>query len=87
MPSLEVFENQTQKYKNSVIPENIKSVFSIEAGATAGWYRYVGKYGKCFGVDGFGTSAKPNDVYARFGLIADSIAKEIITIIKQNKEI
>lgn len=87
MPSLEVYENQTQKYKNSVIPENIKSIFSIEAGSTAGWYRYVGKNGKCFGVDGFGTSAKPNDIYSRFGLTAENIAREMMSVIKQNKEI
>ena len=86
MPCIELFDQQSEKYKNDIIPNNLKSVFSIEAGATTGWYKYVGKYGKCFGVDDFGMSAKPEDIYARFGLTSDNISKDIIKIIKRNKD-
>jgi len=86
MPCVELFECQSENYKNKVIPNNIKSVFSIEAGSTIGWYKYVGKYGKCFGVDDFGASAKPADLYFKFGLTSDNITNEIIKIIKKNKE-
>lgn len=86
MPCVELFEEQSDKYKNSVIPDAFKSVFSIEAGSTSGWYRYVGKYGKCFGVDDFGASAKPNQLYEKFGLTSDNISKEIISIIKKNRD-
>lgn len=86
MPCVELFEEQSARYRENVIPENIKSIFSIEAGSTIGWYKYVGKYGKCFGVDDFGCSAKPNELYSKFGLSTENIAKEIATIIKKNRD-
>lgn len=86
MPCVEVFENQSQRYKDSVIPTELKSIFSIEAGSTNGWYKYVGKHGKCFGVDDFGASARPEELYKKFGLVSEDISKEIMKIIKHNKE-
>ena len=86
MPCLEEFDNQSYRYRDTVIPSNLKSIFSIEAGATAGWYKYVGKFGKCYGVDDFGMSAKPQDIYNYFNLKADFISKDIIKTIKTNKE-
>lgn len=86
MPCVEIFREQPQKYRNSVIPENLKSVFSIEAGATSGWYEFVGKFGKCFGVDDFGASAPYTEIYEKFGLTEEKISKEIMQVIKNNKE-
>ena len=86
MPCLEIFDQQSEKYQNSVIPKTLKSIFSIEAGATTGWYKYIGKHGKCFGVDDFGMSANPQDVYNHFGLNCDNISKEIIRVIKKNND-
>ncbi|MGN0961819.1 MAG: transketolase-like TK C-terminal-containing protein, partial [Christensenellales bacterium] len=86
MPCIEEFEKQSDKYKESIIPSNLKSIFSIEAGSTAGWYKYVGKYGKCFGVDDFGVSAGAEYVYNKFGLNSEDISKEIIKIIKHNRD-
>lgn len=86
MPCLEVFDNQPERYKESVIPSDIKSIFSIEAGATAGWYKYVGKFGKCYGIDDFGISATPDMAYKKFGLTTSVISKDIMRIIKNNKE-
>lgn len=85
MPSMEVFEEQAEKYKEGIIPREVKSVFSIEAGSTMGWHKYTGKYGKCFGVDAFGDSGTPNDMFNKFGLNAENITKEIIKVIKANK--
>jgi transketolase len=85
MPCVELFEGQSDSYKESVIPNALKSIFSIEAGSTAGWYKYVGKFGKCFGVDDFGMSASPKDIYNKFGLNAENISKNIIKVIKKNK--
>ena len=85
MPSVEKFEEQSDKYKNDILPKEIKSIFSIEAGNTALWYKYTGRYGKCFGVDTFGDSGTPQDMYNKFGLTADNITKEIVKVIKENK--
>ncbi len=86
MPCVELFESQSEKYQNSIIPNQMKSIFSIEAGATSGWYKFVGKYGKCYGVDDFGGSAKPAELYAKFGLTAECICKDIISVIKKNRD-
>ena len=86
MPCTNLFDKQSEKYKNSIIPPNMKSIFSIEAGATSNWYKYVGKFGKCFGVDDFGGSAKPSELYERFGLTADEMTKEMIAVIKKNRD-
>lgn len=86
MPCLEIFDSQSDKYKESIIPSNMMSIFSIEAGATAGWYKYVGKCGRCYGVDDFGMSANPTDIYNKFNLNAEYISKDIIKVIKKNKE-
>jgi len=85
MPCIEIFESQNQKYKDSIIPSDIKSVFTIEAGSTIGWYKYTGKCGKCYGVDDFGGSATPIDLFERFNLTADYITKDIIKTIKIHK--
>jgi transketolase len=82
MPSVEVFLEQSEKYQNSIIPNDIKSIFSIEAGSTCGWYRFVGKYGKCYGVDDFGESAKPVELFEKFSLTKEYISKDISKIIK-----
>lgn len=84
MPSVEIFEMQSEKYRNSIIPKNLKSVFTIEAGATSGWFKYAGKYGKCFGVDDFGMSASPEYIYNHFHLTIDDISKEMIRVIRNN---
>lgn len=86
MPCLEVFEEQSDKYKNSVIPTNLKSIFSIEAGCTSGWYKYTGKFGKCYGVDDYGDSAKPDELYKKFNLTTEYISNDILKTIKKNKE-
>ena len=85
MPCLNLFDKCNKKTADTIIPENLKSVFSIEAGATMCWYKYTGKYGKCYGVDGFGSSATPNEVYDKFNLNIDFIAKDMEKIIKRNK--
>lgn len=86
MPCVELFKEQPLKYRNSVIPANLKSVFTIEAGASGGWYEFTGRFGKCFAVDDFGDSAPYQEIYNKFGLTPEIISKEIIQVIKNNKE-
>jgi len=86
MPCMEIFDKQSDRYKNSVIPDKIKSIFAIEAGNTSIWYKYTGKSGKTFGVDDFGGSAKPSELFAKFNLTKEDISKEIISIIKKNRD-
>ena len=77
MPSWELFNDQTQEYKNSVLPENVKARVSIEAGATQGWHKYLGMNGIAIGLDHFGASAPINDLFTNFGITADSVVQAV----------
>ncbi|UCE98440.1 MAG: transketolase, partial [Dehalococcoidia bacterium] len=57
MPSWNLFDNQPETYRNSVLPTDIKARVSIEAAATLGWRKYVGDMGISIGIDRFGFSA------------------------------
>ena len=57
MPSCELFEEQPEAYRREVLPPEVKKRIAIEAGATLGWYKYVGEEGKVIGIDRFGASA------------------------------
>ena len=75
MPSWELFDAQTQAYKDSVLPPSVTARMSIEAGATIGWSRYVGDRGLAFGIDHFGASAPAAVLAKTFGFTPDNIAQ------------
>lgn len=68
MPCTELFDQQSDEYKESVFPAAVTARVSIEAGSTYGWERYVGSKGKAIGVDTFGASAPGGKLYEEFGL-------------------
>lgn len=74
-PCLDLFDEQPQSYKDSVLPPNVKRRLSVEAGATLGWDRYVGDEGKAFGLDRFGESAPGQVLFEHFGFTPENIAK------------
>jgi len=75
-PSFELFEKQSDSYKDEVLPPSNLRV-SIEAGATFGWERYVGRDGMLFGIDRYGISAPGGQVFQFFELRADVIKAKI----------
>lgn len=75
MPSWELFEKQSDDYKESVLPSAVTNRVSIEAGSTFGWNRYVGPNGTAIGVDTFGESAPYEELYEHFGITADAMVK------------
>jgi len=80
IPSFDLFEEQPEAYKDSVLPKNVKKRVSIEAGATFGWERYVGDYGKSVGIDRFGASAPGNLVMDKFGFTTENIVKTYLSM-------
>ena len=85
MPSWEIFEKQSDKYKESVLPAAVKARVSVEAGATFGWDRYVGAQGVSIGMHSFGASAPLKDLLKKFGFTADhvvEVAKQTIAKLK-----
>ena len=73
MPSWDLFEKQSGKYKKSVLPESMKMRIAIEAGSTLGWDRYIGDKGIALGIDHFGASAPGNIVLGKFGITVDNV--------------
>lgn len=76
MPSWELFRNQDQEYRNSVLPPEVTARVSVEAGATLGWHEWVGTEGVTIGVDHFGASAPYKEIYQKFDITADCVAEE-----------
>ncbi len=68
MPSTDVFDQQDEKYKESVLPMSCRKRLSVEAGVTAFWKKYTGLDGRELGVDSFGESAPAKAVFEHFGL-------------------
>ena len=69
----ELFEEQSEEYKESVLPRGVATRVSVEAGSTLGWEKYVGEKGKAVGVDRFGASAPAPVLYKEFGLTVDKV--------------
>src|SRR5262249_13244337 len=57
MPSWELFAEQSEDYRESVLPAALTRRLSVEAGVTLGWHQWVGDHGESIGIDGFGASA------------------------------
>ena len=74
MPCLEWFEQQDLAYRDAVIPPSVRARVSVEAGATIGWYRYVGDRGRVVGIDHFGASASAETLFREFGITAENVA-------------
>ena len=75
MPSFAIFEEQDETYKESIFPHGIAKV-SVEAGATMGWWKYIGRDGSAIGVDRFGASAPGPEVLDKYGFNAANIVEQ-----------
>lgn len=76
MPCVELFEQQDEAYKESVLPKSVKKRISVEAGVTYGWERFVGDEGICIGINTFGASAPGNVVMEKFGFTVDNLVAQ-----------
>ena len=81
MPCMELFDLQTNSYKNKILNES-KCKISIEAGSSNCWKKYVGDKGMTFGIDEFGKSAPYKDIYKYFGLISNEIVNKSKKLVK-----
>ena len=82
MTSFELFEAQSAEYKERVLPHHVTARVAVEAGATQGWYKYVGSEGAVIGLDRFGASAEGDEVMEKFGFSAENIAKTARRLLK-----
>jgi transketolase len=75
MPSWELFERQSQEYKDSVLPPSVTARVSVEQAATFGWERYIGTRGHAIGMTTFGASAPIKDLQKHFGFTPEKIVE------------
>ena len=75
MPSTDLFDEQPEAYRESVLPRAVRKRVAVEAGATLGWYKYGGLDGAVLGIDRFGESADGDELMRRFGFTAENVAE------------
>jgi transketolase len=80
-PSWKIFEEQTPEYKASVLLPGVPKL-AVEAGATLGWWKYVGLDGDVIGLDRFGASAPGPIVLEKLGFGADNVAARAKKLVK-----
>ncbi|UYX50199.1 transketolase [Bacillus thuringiensis] len=73
MPSWELFDRQSQEYKESVLPSSVTKRVSLEMGVSLGWERYVGQEGKVLSIETFGASGTGAEVMNLFGFTAENV--------------
>ena len=84
-PSWELFEMQSEEYKESVFPKSVKAKLSIEAGIKQGWEKYLGEYGEAISIEKFGASAPYEIIFQEYGFTAEAIVKKVKDVIEKVK--
>jgi transketolase len=74
MPSWDIFDHQTQEYRDSVLPPKVTARVAVEQASTFGWERYVGTSGRMIGMKTFGASAPLKELQRKFGFEPDHVA-------------
>lgn len=82
MPSWELFEAQSEKYKNKVLPQDVPKL-ALEAGISLGWCKYVGSRGDVIGLNRFGASAPGEVVYDKLGFNVRNVVKHALGLLKK----
>ena len=73
MPSWELFDHQSQDYRDGVLPPAVTARVSVEQASTFGWHRYVGMTGEAIGMKTFGASAPLKELQKKFGFSVDAV--------------
>ena len=83
MPSWEIFEEQTDEYKESVLPGKVRARLAVEAGTSFGWHKYIGLDGDILAIDRFGASGKANILFEEFGFTAENVVKKAKAVVSK----
>ena len=82
MPSWELFDQQSESYKESILPSSVNNRVSIEMGISLGWDRYVGPKGKKISIETFGASGTGSAVMELFGFTTENVVKTVKNLIE-----
>ena len=81
MPSFELFEAQSDEYKESVLPKAVRNRVAVEAASTFGWHKYVGLDGEVIGLDHFGASAPAGTLFKEFGFTVENVVETALKVV------
>jgi transketolase len=84
MPSWDIFEDQPQSYRDSVLPPQVRARIAVEQGSMLGWDRYVGPAGKVVGMKTFGASAPLKELQRKFGFQPERIVELATEMLRSN---
>jgi transketolase len=84
MPSFKIFEEQDEAYKMSIFPHGVPKI-SVEAGATMGWWKYIGRDGMAIGIDRFGASAPGAIALEKLGISVANVVEHAKKLCKGSK--
>lgn len=83
MPSWELFEEQDNEYKQTVLPKNVTKRISIEAATSFGWHKYIGLDGKAVAIDTFGASGPGKQLFEKFNITVDYLVEEALELLSK----
>ena len=73
MPCCELFDEQSEQYRESVLPKSVRARVAVEAGCKTTWFKYVGLDGQVVGIDTFGASGPADALMAKFGFTVENV--------------
>lgn len=82
MPSWLLFEEQSDEYKEGVLPKRVTKRLAIEAANPLGWHKYVGSEGKVIAMEGFGDSGPGEELFEKFGFTVDNVVEEALKLVE-----
>jgi transketolase len=83
MPSWDRFEQQSQDYKDTVLPRSVKKRLGIEVGASFGWHKYTGDEGDVLAIDQFGASAPGEKIMEEYGFTVENVVARVKALLQK----
>jgi transketolase len=81
MPSMELFEEQTAEYKESIFPKAVRARLAVEAATSFGWHKYIGMDGDMISMDTFGASGPANILFKEFGFTVENVVEKALKVL------
>ncbi len=80
VPSMELFEAQSEEYKEKVLPRSIRKRVAVEAATSFGWHKYTGLDGEVISIDHFGASGKAEQLFKEFGFTVENVVSKVMKL-------
>lgn len=82
MPSTDVFDRQSDEYKESVLPKTVRARLAVEAGCSNTWFKYVGLDGDTLCLDHYGASAPASLLFKEYGFTVENVVNKALNLLK-----